>query len=364
MTSVHTPLKPISNGPMAILPACQPPPVVQTLPSKTSTSAAMTCIRCPRTLPAHSSLKWCELCREKQGDYIKLLKRGRAVQAHGSSVFVPVLANTMASTRQVASPRDMDADMKMTDATGGCSTSVSPSRSSAGPMKRKAETMDSEASAVEEQPGEDATLHMALRKEYQTGQDLLDALSEDMETFCASRPTSTSSRPPYVNFHGSYTIVMDPDVRGKRRVRQIVDELGQSAKLQFGDLAKRESDKSCGGHARTFWCACDPPPRPPKQPTPLPATQDASSSATPMASQAGAPPKRMQSTLMGWLAKSQPKGKLDDEAPLPPPGCGGTITVYTVTDFSHPLGTMGIKGQRIAVHVEHPGRDPKRVLRW
>ena len=34
--------------------------------------------------------------------------------------------------------------------------------------------------------------------------------------------------------------------------------------------------------------------------------------------------------------------------------CGGTIVVRAVTDFSHPLGRMGVKGQKITVHIEHP----------
>lgn len=85
--------------------------------------------------------------------------------------------------------------------------------------------------------------------------------------------------------------------------------------------------------------------------------------ATPAPSRAGVPPKHTQSTLTGWLAKSQSKEKLGGEvAPLPPPGCGGTIIVYAVTDFSHPLGRMGIEGQKIVVQVEHPGRDLNRVL--
>lgn len=28
-----------------------------------------------------------------------------------------------------------------------------------------------------------------------------------------------------------------------------------------------------------------------------------------------------------------------------------------VEDYSHPLASMGIKGPRIAVQVQHPGRD-------
>ena len=70
---------------------------------------------------------------------------------------------------------------------------------------------------------------------------------------------------------------------------------------------------------------------------------------------------------MGWLAKS-PTPQEDvmdiDVDDAPPPGCGGTITVRAVTDFSHPLGRMGIKGQKVSVHVVHPGRDLTEVPGW
>ena len=118
----------------------------------------------------------------------------------------------------------------------------------------------------------------------------------------------------------------------------------------YSTLAKRERKKSCGGHVRTFWCACDPPPKPPKEPTPSAVVQSANPA---------------QSTLAGWLAQSQSKEKLCDEAPpLPPLGCGGTITVYAVTDFTHPLWDMGVEGQKVVVDVRHPGRDFKHVPQW
>ncbi|PIL25201.1 hypothetical protein GSI_13090 [Ganoderma sinense ZZ0214-1] len=266
--------------------------------------------------------------------------------------------------RHVANPH-VDRDVTMADAAAGePSTSASPSRSNPRAMKRKANVMGSEAPAGSDRLREDAALHTTVPKEYQTGQSLFDGLSRGVETSRASR-TSTAAPARYVNFHGSYTIVMDPDVRGERRVKRVVDELKQSGKLRFGNLVKRESEKSRGGHARTFWCACDSPPPPQKHPSPSPTTRDASPSAAIASSQAGALLKRTQSTLVGWLAKSQSKEKSGDEAlPVPPPGCGGTITVSAVTDFSHPLGRMGIEGQKIAVRVEHPGRDFKRVLEW
>ncbi|KAM5544192.1 hypothetical protein V8D89_001852 [Ganoderma adspersum] len=346
MTSVHAPLKPISNGTTATVLPTRPPPV-QMLPSKTSTPVARSCILCHRNLTAspNSTLRWCELCRQKQGEHPKLGRRG----PRPASVSSPSIANTRTPAAQIPTPH-ADTDVMMVDATGGSSTSASPSRSKPGAMKRKADVMDSEELPAEDRSREDAALPAVQPKEYQTGKDLLDQLSRDVETSRASR--SMLSRPQYVNFHGSYTIVMDPEVRGERRVKHVVDELRQSSKLRFGTLVKSERKRSCGGHARTFWCACDPPPQPPKEPTHFPTTQDA-------------PPIRTQSTLVGWLAQSQSREKFDDETLLlPPPGCGGTITVYAVTDFSHPLWDVGVDGQKVVVDVRHPGRDFKHVPQW
>ena len=149
-------------------------------------------------------------------------------------MITPVGVNTTAFTQRLENSRRADTDVEMADATGGCRPSSS--RSSTGAMKRKADaiSVSSESLAVEEQPGEDVTPHMTPCKEFQTEQDLVRSLSEDLETFCASRATSAPLPLRYVNFRGSYTIVMDPDVRGERRVKQVVDGLKQAAKLPCG----------------------------------------------------------------------------------------------------------------------------------
>ena len=166
-------------------------------------------------------------------------------------------------------------------------------------------------------------------------------------------------------------------------------------------------------HSRTHRCICDPgPPKAASHPplsslpaapqptqaraalqpaaaTPL-ATQPHAVSASPSAAgrpvssesgggnlKDGATLGRKQGTLAGWLAareqtrpspaagttvvtsasSTQPvmatavTGGKGQEAR----GCGGTITVWVATDYSHPLGRMGIKGQKITVQVEHPG---------
>ncbi len=129
------------------------------------------------------------------------------------------------------------------------------------------------------------------------------------------------------------------------------------------DLIKYESTTRNIGHARTYWCACNPAPTPPALLAQPPASQPpATFASTPSST----PPtiKRTQSTLTSWLSKPAPPSGMQVsrpadlvKVPTPPPGCGGTITVSVVEDASHPLASMGIKGQRIAVRVEHPGRD-------
>ena len=232
MTSVHAPLKPMANGTRATVLPTRPPPPVQMLSSKTSTPAARSCILCRGNLSANSTLRWCELCRQKQGEHPKLMGRGpRPTQAHGSSGFIPFIPNTGTPATQIPTLH-ADTDVVMVDATGGPSTSASASKSNRGATKRKVDVMDSEDLVAEDRAREDAALVSAQPKEYQTGKDLLDGLSKDIETSRASR--ATSSRTQSVNFHGSYTIVMDPEVRGERRVKRVVDELRQSTKLRFG----------------------------------------------------------------------------------------------------------------------------------
>ncbi|EJF64042.1 hypothetical protein DICSQDRAFT_133746 [Dichomitus squalens LYAD-421 SS1] len=347
----------MKRGPKAIpnLATSRPPAAVQVLPFDASTSHARLCAQCFRLLPAKTSSRKCEPCRGKDPDTLSRWKkeraRERAAQASMEGTFTVELAS---EGKTEAPPLRPSADtVEMADAARGTGAP------SSGATKRKADALDAKSEASR---GAGLFAH----KEYQTSQELMDALSRDVE---ASRPSQAAapSRPPYVNFRGSFTIVMDPDVQGRPRVKQVVEALAQSAKLRFGKLVKCESDVSRGGHARTYWCCCSPEPEPPKRsapPAPLsqPTTLAAGPQSSPSPSQTRTPPKRTQSTLIGWLGKPTPKEEVTDAANAPPPGCGGTITVYAVTDFSHPLGRVGIRGQKVSVHVEHPGRDLDQVL--
>ena len=73
--------------------------------------------------------------------------------------------------------------------------------------------------------------------------------------------------------------------------------------------------------------------------------------------------KRTQSTLTSWLAAPKPKQPTHATAAASDvgleeaesKGCGGMITVSAMLDYSHPLGRLGVKGQKITIQIEHPG---------
>ncbi|RDX48115.1 hypothetical protein OH76DRAFT_1405029 [Lentinus brumalis] len=343
MTSTYAPLKPISNGPKATHPLNAAPPAAGS--TKASTPDVRFCSQCRRTLSPSTVYKWCEVCRLKDREKAKRKKQRAlelAAQVHAAASSVPVTPDA----RSVAINLDGDdTDVEM----------QGPGAVVYMHTKRKACEMESDTlGAVPSQ-------HATSETEYQTEGLFTDALSQRMRDSRAS--SSTVSAPSYVEFFGSYTIVMDPNVSAVRRAKRTKADLMKSAHLQFGDLIKYESTTRNMSHARTYWCACNPAPTPPAILAQHPASQPhATFASTPSST----PPtiKRTQSTLTSWLSKPAPPSGMHVsrpadpvKVPTPPPGCGGTITVSVVEDASHPLASMGIKGQRIAVRVEHPGRD-------
>ncbi|KAI0695354.1 hypothetical protein C8T65DRAFT_833189 [Cerioporus squamosus] len=331
MADTYAPLKPISNGPKATHPrdAVTAPELASPGLAKAPTQDTRSCSQCRRALTPWTVYKWCEVCRQKDREKAKRKKQRAlqlAAQAYASSIPATPGARSVAMDLDGA-----DTDVEMQDTAKVVHL----------PPKRRAFDVGLNSEVLGAGPS-----HATSRREYQTEQLLLDALSQKMQEFQKSRASfSPGVIPCYVSVG--------------RRAKQVKGELTKSAHLKFGDLIKHESTKTNTGHARTYWCACNPPPRPCPVPVQHPASQPSptfpslstSSSTTPTI-------KRTQSTLTSWLSKPPTPFPADPmKVHTPPPGCGGTITVSVVEDLSHPLASMGIKGQRIIVRVEHPGRD-------
>ncbi|KAI0741681.1 hypothetical protein C8Q80DRAFT_1274072 [Daedaleopsis nitida] len=323
----HTPLvpKPIPNGPRTQprAPTAAPVPI-----AKTTTLELQSCTQCRRPFVARQ-YKTCDNCRRKSRD-----KRQIKKQREQDRLRV-LLAQARARIAD-------GAEVNFWSEAGGSDTDV-----------------EMEDSADEHQHAESKKRKAPLddRPEYQTEQALLDALHVEMRA--ATTKTSPTSPPSCANFEGSFAIIMDPDVPAEKRVMKVVAELKTIPQVKLGVRILRESEPACGGHARTYRCCCiEPPPTPPK-PT---AVNGIAAPQFPPSSQAqvsssGATLKRTQSTLQPYLKpKPRPAVKIS--------GCDGTITVYAVADSSHPLARKGMKGQRVTVQVEHPGKDVSRDFHW
>ncbi|CDO73325.1 hypothetical protein BN946_scf185008.g88 [Trametes cinnabarina] len=229
------------------------------------------------------------------------------------------------------------------------------------PQKRKADA-DDLPSESQVRPTK-MPVRKLNRTEYQTQDRLYDALDAYLDT--------SEDATFQLNFHGGFTIVLDPDIRPTQRVEIVVEELRERTRLPLGQLVMRVNG-ILGGYTAHHWCTCMgiAPPPPPKResqsiataPTPFPASTPAIQPGAPSAQ----PAKRNQRTLMNWLA-SAPKPKRKSVAhsqtsaqkPKDYLGrgvCGGTISVEVVPDFSHPLADAGLRGQRVTLCVQHPGR--------
>ena len=102
----------------------------------------------------------------------------------------------------------------------------------ARPEKRKAVETTSDIEMVGRSTASAAA--SGSRAEYQTEQALLDALSPEVQEYLSARSSGSSiasSSLLYVNFHGSFTVVMDPNVGHKSRVKRIVAGFSKSTKL-------------------------------------------------------------------------------------------------------------------------------------
>ncbi|KAI0358086.1 hypothetical protein OH77DRAFT_1518822 [Trametes cingulata] len=354
--TTHIPLKPISNGPNMSV-SGPIPSRANDLPPKISPTPPRRCSQCQGPLPRSLTYggKWCEACREKEHERAVLYAQRATIRAE--------LAKMPA--------------MRISD--------VQPPDFSFVPQKRKADTgPDASTSA------HPAKITSASRKriEYQTEEALFSALSAQLDAFEKERSSdaASSSSESYLNFFGGYTIVFDPDVYPDKRVELVICELKRRTTLPLGYvtypphclvvnrtdivhpyslLVKTVPGSKGGGHSQHHWCTCSgllPPPKPSpaSSATPSPPSSQPIPSTKP-----GAPVQRGQSMLMKWLAtgsKSSTTSKATsaaEERPQDRPGrgkCGGTITITAVVDMSHPLASEGMKGQRVTVQVQHPGR--------
>ncbi|KAI0369201.1 hypothetical protein BV20DRAFT_968398 [Pilatotrama ljubarskyi] len=339
----HAPLKPISNGPNMSISGHVPND--NQSPRKPSASTR-TCSQCKGPLPRSLVYggKRCEACREKEHERAMLYAQRATIRAELAKM----------------------PPMRISD--------VQPPDFRFVPQKRKAEAAPDASCSTSSGPGScPAKTAWASRKriEYQTEDAFFSALSAQLD---ASKPVPdvSSDSDAYLNFFGGYTIVFDPDVYPDKRVALVIAELESRTTLPLGPLVKSVPGSKAGGYSQHHWCTCSgvlPPAKPSLSASPSPSSEAPSptSSQSSTSTKPGAPVQRSQSMLMKWLAtgsrsKSMSTPQIEngvDQRPQDRRGrgrCGGTITITAVVDMSHPLASDGLKGQRVTVQVQHPGR--------
>ena len=171
-------------------------------PAKASTYGARSCSKCHRM----------KARRKKQ----------RALERAAQTYARQVPAATAPDTRRARTELhgvDMDVEMRLPDGSGAVHL----------PTKRKVSEAESDGGLLGAEPTHSTST------EYQTEQLFLDALSERIQrSLASSSSTTSSSAPSYVNFHGSYAIVMDPDVSAARRAKRVKSDLVKATGLKFG----------------------------------------------------------------------------------------------------------------------------------
>ncbi|TFY61823.1 hypothetical protein EVJ58_g4262 [Rhodofomes roseus] len=234
-------------------------------------------------------------------------------------------------------------------------------------------------------------------EDYQSCGDLWDALAAALNSFNDAWNQS-ATRPPYVNFHGTYSIVADPKIPLWKRVELVSRDLRRLARLPHSEMTDSARQHKVGCWTETYQCDCSrgrklAPSPPPQAPTPSPPDPSPTPSfpiptaalmgtptqtsqtfkfkldITPPPSQSPAttakPVKRTQSTLANWLAGGNKKARPSPTATTAQKltvaptaerskrslGCGGRLHI-TVEEVDHPLGWF--KGQKIVVVLEHP----------
>ncbi|KAH9888770.1 hypothetical protein C8Q73DRAFT_793779 [Cubamyces lactineus] len=315
------------------------------LPIEASMFSVTRCTQCVAPLPEHYPYKWCESCRAKDRDKAKRKrerKQARVVHEHNGDHI-----------------RSRPTEV-LDRAEGSSSHAGSRSSTAAVPQKRKVDAVDAPVKAPS--PVRPRIVAGRKRFEFQTQDRLLDALAARVQALqreSEEANTSSTSTSSCLNFWGGYTIVLDPDIPLKERVEMVESELKNRTALPLGLVIKRVDGCTATGYIQRHWCTCMGIAPPPKA-TPVPIIS------TPPPLQGAAPVKRNGSMLMNWLAggnksksgeRAVDGGLQDDPSARPGRGvCGGTISIDAVVDSSHPLAEKGVKGQRVTVQVEHPGR--------
>ena len=217
-------LKPILNSSNATPPGPRntlTPETVTAGPVKAATHDAPLCSKCHRSLSPGTRYKWREVCRQKDREKARRKKQRaleRAAQAYASQVPAAIAPDTRRARTKLHGV-DMDVEMRLPDGSGAVHL----------PTKRKVSEAESDGGLLEAEPTHSTST------EYQTEQLFLDALSERIQrSLASSSSTTSSSAPSYVNFHGSYAIVMDPDVSAARRAKRVKSDLVKATGLKFG----------------------------------------------------------------------------------------------------------------------------------
>ncbi|OBZ73736.1 hypothetical protein A0H81_06120 [Grifola frondosa] len=408
MSSIHSPLHAISNGfhsKSSGLPCGNASNANATVSTAEPNSTSRACTCCGKTIISEDTYRWCENCRVKDREKSKRKKERARERAFQGTLFsfrdgvmksesLPQATKTVkktscqqevnsTSTGNIRSPYApghtrqqhgtlftmVDGVMKVLPGPGATgSVSVKPG------LKSKPMLIDEHTSRLGKRKAEvfaeegDKRTRIALRHSsntrmlFQTESGLLDALSAALQSYYASSLAS-SSQLPYINFHGTYSIIADPRIKLRKRVEMLSAKLKKTVKLPHSGKTYIQSI-SAASWMEILHCDCSRrgarhSSQVPPSSQSTPSSQLSQSSRTPGSSQTTVPLKRAQSKLSHWILSNAKSTACDATASSSTistprndvPGCGGRIYITAVEDGSHPLG---FKGQKIDVIIEHP----------
>jgi len=140
-------------------------------------------------------------------------------------------------------------------------------------------------------------------------------------------------------FHGSYSIVADPNVDNRKRVSLVVQEFRKTGKLRFSAAAIKHAS-SITESFKIYHCHCS--------------HGKVSSASTKGKERAVEEMPTSLSTSLSKSGKGTVKDWLDKAGDVPSTlnVCGGIVKILVQNDRSHPLDD--IVGQKITILVRHP----------